>query len=512
MTDDTQREPGDDRDEGPPPAPASKSGADAPEGASADRPRCYRDLKIRQADGHAVDEALATVYRREEEILRARLAHPRAFQECGVQAPLFEAPDYRIAWSAMDAASAVHVGDGPLHPENVVVEMRRIDTRFDAGAGSLWMAAIRHQAAVDVGYALEILVPELIQRSTMRSWHSAFQDLGGRIDRDPDTLGLYQEYLTQGYAVALTPDGGRLGQTMEEIAVSADTAQGYVATGIPQIDNAAGGGLGFGDVMAVGGGTNSGKSYLAQRLHRNQARQNMPSVYISVEDPKELMLCRMLADYSSPRTSPIAFRRYRESVRTRLFVPGACTQETYENALGALSHEQQKRVFLFEAKKWKVTQICGLLRRHRYMAGCRLACIDYLQAIQPDEPGHNRTQEVAEIMAKLKKTAGDIGMALVIFSQYSREEYKDGAEPSINAFKYAGDIENESEVVVLLWRDQDDRLHCKVPKVKWAKAQALRYFIPTDPDTGNFYDWEEDFSTKEQRLPGEKKKNGARTP
>jgi hypothetical protein len=115
-------------------------------------------------------------------------------------------------------------------------------------------------------------------------------------------------------------------------------------------------------------------------------------------------------------------------------------------------------------------------------------------------------------MAKLKKTAGDIGMALVIFSQYAREEYKDGAEPSINAFKYAGDIENESEVVVLLWRDQDDRLHCKVPKVKWAKAQALRYFIPTDPDTGNFYDWEEDFSTKEQRLPGEKKRNGARTP
>ena len=56
-------------------------------------------------------------------------------------------------------------------------------------------------------------------------------------------------------------------------------------------------------------------------------------------------------------------------------------------------------------------------------------CIDYLQAIQPDEPRHNRTQEVAEIMAKLKKTAGDIGMALVIFSQYAREEYKDGAEP-----------------------------------------------------------------------------------
>lgn len=623
---------------------------------STERARSYRDLLIAKADGQTVSEEDLRVLRQEEELLRASMAYPRAVQDSGLQPAHFEGADYRIAWSAVMRVTRVHQGDGPLRPENVLAEMRRSgEARFAAGAGALWMASVQAQPPTTVEYALEILVPQTIQRHQMKRWRNRFGELFERVDKDPDTLGLYQEILTETHRVATSPDGGRLGETMEEIALLQTTTAGYVPTGIPQIDDPAGGGLGRGDMCVIGGGTNSGKclregtivrrydgsvrgaaspveeirpddllmgpdgqprrvlatsrghgamyevrpkdggarwqanaqhlltlvrcdrspnkardvaveeflqwsdadrrqmrmlrrdtqvhagtlyanlkpfefevldaeehapyygfeldgdqrfllgdftvthnSYACQRLLRNQARMNRPCLYVSVEDPKLLMLCRMLADYSSPRLPPVAFLRYAQSVLSRQHVPGAVSQAQWDTALYALTQEQQGRVYYAEARKWSCSQICSLIRRHRYMAKVDLVVVDYLQAIQPDEQTSytNRTQEVARIVAQLKKCAGDCGVALVLMSQYARDEYREGQEPSINACKYAGDIENEAEILVLLWRDDEDRLHAKIPKVKWAKARDLRYLVDVDPHTGTLCDWQDDLSPR----------------
>lgn len=447
--------------------------------------RSLRELLIAKNDGEEVSEDDLRVYRREEDLIRALIAYPRVFEGSSLSAAMFQAPDYRIAYQAIERARAVHLGDAPLHPENVLAEMRRTgETRFALPAGNLWMASVRSQPSVDVVYALEVLVPEVVARHQLRIWKSRYDKLGERVASTTDLIGLHQEWITESFRVASAPDGGRLGPTLQELSWDATNRHNpnIIPTGVPEIDRAAGGGHGRGDLMVIGGGTNHGKSYFAARLLRNQARLGRACLYVSAEDPLELMQCRMYADYSDPRLRPV-------DIRDRSADPFIV-----ERAIAAAAAEQRGLVHLFAARKWPIARICAVIRRHRYMAGVDLVIVDYVQAIQPNEPMHNKTQEVAFIVSELKRTANDCGIGLVLLSQYSREEYKDGQEPSLNACKYAGDIENEAEIMVLFWRDENDALHAKLPKVKWAKARDLRFIVQTDPVSGCICDWEDDFS------------------
>jgi replicative DNA helicase len=637
-------------------------------------PASYRDLLRAQADGEEVPEEKLRIFRREEDIIRSAVASPRAFQACGLEAAMFEGADYRIAWDAIQRAADQMPGDGSLHPENVLAEMRRTgESRFGGMAGKLWWIAIESEKPVEIGYALEILVPEVSSRFQLRLWNGRFRALGDRIDQEPSILGLYEEYVSESYRVGIAPDGGRLGRTMEEIANAPPKRSDMVPTGIPQIDGPTGGGHGIGELMVVGGGTNcvsgrmlvpinrggigtklplkdvvkrfngswskgpimvrapfpdgtvrlarvlsasasgvrkvfelntayasvvvtaehriltpkgwrrleqlrrgdevlldlivtargavrlagaertgwslarsapvvaithvgeeetfdlevegasafiaggvavhnSGKSYMVQRLARNQARMGESVLCVSAEDPEKLLSCRMIADYTpwQNRASPISIRKRLEAGMTGQAY-GAADPRIVQAAIRDMALEQCGRVFSYEAKKWPVSKICGLIRRHRYMAGIRMVIVDYLQAVQPDDDSNsNRTQQVSEILMKLKKCCTECGVALVVMSQYARDEYRDGQEPSMQACKYAGDIENEAEIMCLMWRDEDDNLHAKLPKIKWVKAKDLRYIISTDPDTGNFLEWNDDFAPREPAEDKAPKRGGKR--
>lgn len=101
--------------------------------------------------------------------------------------------------------------------------------------------------------------------------------------------------------------------------------------------------------------------------------------------------------------------------------------------------------------------------------------------------------DTANVISKLKKCFTECKVAGVVLTQYARNEYREGEEPSINAAKYAGDIENEAEVLVYMWKDKDDQLRVKLPKVKWSHAKSLRYKIPVNTITGCHGEWQEDF-------------------
>lgn len=476
-------------------------------------PASYRDLLRAQADGEEVSDDRLRIFRREEDIIRSAMARPRAFQACGLEAAMFEAADYRIAWDAIQRVVDQFPGDGALPPENVLAEMRRSgESRFGGMAGKLWWISIESEKPVEIGYALEVLVHEVSSRFQLRLWNGRFRALGDRIDQEPSILGLYEEYVTESYRVGIAPDGGRLGRTMEEIANAPPKKSEIVPTGIPQIDGPTGGGHGIGELMVVGGGTNSGKSYMVQRLARNQARMGESVLCISSEDPENLLACRMIADYTpfQNRASPISIRKRLEA-GMKGHAHGAANPAIVQAAIRDMSLEQCGRVYSYEAKKWTVSKICGLIRRHRYMVGIRMVIVDYLQAISADDETHgNKNQWTAEVLTKLKRCCTECGVALVVMSQYARDEYRDGQEPTMQACKYAGDIENEAEIMCLMWRDEDDNLHAKLPKIKWVKSSGNRYIVTTDPDTGNFLEWNDDFAPRE---PAEdKQRRGGKRP
>jgi len=90
-----------------------------------------------------------------------------------------------------------------------------------------------------------------------------------------------------------------------------------------------------------------------------------------------------------------------------------------------------------------------------------------------------------------------------VFSHYSRESYKDNPEPGLNACKYCGDIENESEIMVMMWRTPNGDLMVKLPKAKWSATRDVIYAIDVDPTTGCHRGW----SPAERRDEPEKKRS-----
>ena len=255
-----------------------------------------------------------------------------------------------------------------------------------------------------------------------------------------------------------------------------------VETGIRALDDCGGGGHGRGELLVVGAGTSVGKSYLASQLIRKQGELGNRALYISAEDPEELFYCRMLADFTEPSVSP-------KEIRTKNADP-----EVIGRAQSRMRDVLGKRVFVVESKKPTISQVLETIRTYRYMHDVDLVVVDYLQAITEDEPTTNKTQEMSSITSKLKRCFTECRVAGVALTQLNRESYKDGSEPSINSAKYAGDIENEAELIVMLWRDAEGALHAKLPKVKWSSARELRYAIPVNRRTGCFGEWEENFN------------------
>jgi replicative DNA helicase len=348
------------------------------------------------------------------------------------------------------------------------------------------MLRLLRDTPVSLEYALTVLVRELRAFDDLRAWKDAARNFADRVEKTSDPLSLKQEWIIEAQAVAQKYDAGHMVRSIDDAAKgwrSKGQSGSIVATGFAEIDRATGGGLGRGDLMVVGGGTNAGKSFVAAKMLKNQADMGKTCLYISVEDSEELLICRMLGDYAVPPLSPKDIRIAMHGGRS------PADPKDIDVAAARMAAHQQGRVKSMFAPKAKVSQVCNAMKQHRYLHGVDMVVVDYLQAVIPDESSNNKTQDVSNVVSELKRTAHEVGVALVLMSQFARDEYRDGAEPTVNSCKYAGDIENESEVMLLLWRDQDHELWGKLAKLKWASSVGHRYIIATDSTSGAILDW-----------------------
>jgi KaiC/GvpD/RAD55 family RecA-like ATPase len=452
----------------------------------------YRDLLVLKVNGHAVDEFEFYLWRREEELLRSALNFPRHYVNCGITPGHFTAPLHVLAWSAliklMEEMPAEAKSQKP-DPGLLLSTMRTMDSSLDGPRGTNWLNAMVSELPIHPEYGMGVHVKEMIHYNRLRNWCGQQQMLTARVGKDPDVTGIQSAIVSYARGFVYEVDGEQRVQVpldcVEWDARDKSRAK-VVRTGIGAVDKAAGGGPGLGELLVWGGGTGDGKSYAAQRLLRNQARLGQPALYISCEDPQELMHCRMIADFAEPHLSP-------KEVRLRMADP-----EVVDTALQRMKDELKGQITVVQKVKPTVSEVCSLIRYYKYTKHVQMVIVDYLQAVTEDDAKGDFVRETSSVIRKLKKCFSECQVAGVVMTQYSRKEYHDGEEPSINAAKYAGDIENESEVLVFMWRDKKKVLHVKLPKVKWSAAKALRYTIKVNSVTGCHGEWEDDYEDDDE--------------
>ena len=94
-----------------------------------------------------------------------------------------------------------------------------------------------------------------------------------------------------------------------------------------------------------------------------------------------------------------------------------------------------------------------------------MVVIDYLQLI-PFDGNKSKAEGIADISHRIKQMAIDLNIAVVLLAQINREGAKRDGALSIYDLKDSGDIENDADVVLMMWplkgdvessKDQDYR-------------------------------------------------------
>ena len=85
-----------------------------------------------------------------------------------------------------------------------------------------------------------------------------------------------------------------------------------------------------------------------------------------------------------------------------------------------------------------------------------LVVVDYLQLMRTGEHEENRVQEIATITRNLKSLARELNVTVIALSQLSRAAGDSGTEPKLSTLRESGSIEQDADVVIMLWRDKDD--------------------------------------------------------
>lgn len=113
-----------------------------------------------------------------------------------------------------------------------------------------------------------------------------------------------------------------------------------------------------------------------------------------------------------------------------------------------------------------VGEIATLIRAHSMRKKVDFIIIDYLQRIYANDTKQSRYLQVGEVCKTLKDIAGDIGACIITPSQLSRQSDQSENEPELTDMRESGDIENDADVVLLVWKPKKEgkNIVVKCPK------------------------------------------------
>ncbi len=237
------------------------------------------------------------------------------------------------------------------------------------------------------------------------------------------------------------------GQEALEYAERARTNQGAVIgipTGLTDLDRKT---TGFhpGELIVIAGRPGMGKTALALTLAYNAARDTKLKSkvgFFSLEMSKLQIGMRMLS-----MVSKIDMQRIREGTITR-------------EELGRLNKAQGTvstlDIHIDASPSLTTTEILARARRLKKEEGLDLVIVDYLQLLTA--PGvRDRVNEVGIISRTLKELAKRLSIPVIALSQLNREPERRTMgipRPRLSDLRESGSIEQDADVVMLLYRDE----------------------------------------------------------
>ena len=214
-----------------------------------------------------------------------------------------------------------------------------------------------------------------------------------------------------------------------------------LATGLIDFDRKTAG-LQKGDLIIIAGRPSMGKSALAVSIAEHAAvEEKVPVAIFSLEMSKEQLMQRFLCSQAQVDI---------HSVRTGFLQPSQWPQLT--SAAGKLS---EAPIFIDDTPAINIFELRARSRRLKAHHSIGLIVVDYLQLIHSTARNDSRQQEISDISQSLKALAKEINVPIIAVSQLSRAvESREGNRPKLSDLRESGAIEQDADVVVLLFREE----------------------------------------------------------
>ncbi len=253
-------------------------------------------------------------------------------------------------------------------------------------------------------------------------------------------FSLSQQHLTQ----AFVPVRATLSESFDRLDELHKQGEGLrgIPTGLKDLDDALAG-MQKGNLIILAARPGVGKTAfqlgISQYISVNQKR---PVGIFSLEMSKEELVDRLLVGQADIDAWKLKTGKLSEDDFTKL-----------SNAMGELA---EAPLYIDDTPALSILEMRTKARRLQVEHGLDLIVVDYLQLARSRNL-ENRVQEVSEISQGLKNLARELKVPVIALSQLSRGvEQRGGKKPQLSDLRESGSIEQDADVVMFLWREEDE--------------------------------------------------------
>jgi replicative DNA helicase len=212
-----------------------------------------------------------------------------------------------------------------------------------------------------------------------------------------------------------------------------------LSTGFPDFDRMTTG-LHGGEMIVIAARPSVGKTSLAMNMCEHVAVDlRQPVGVFSLEMTAESLVLRMLCS--------------RSRVNLRSVREGFLAERDFPKLTGTAGKLANAPLFIEDTSGLSILQLRAKARRMHNQYGIKLFVVDYLQLLHSTaRRAENRQQEIADISSGIKALAKELNVPVIVLSQLNREVERDRREPRLSDLRESGAIEQDADLVGLLYR------------------------------------------------------------
>jgi len=212
-----------------------------------------------------------------------------------------------------------------------------------------------------------------------------------------------------------------------------------IATGFTLLDNLLTG-LNKSDLIVLAARPSVGKTALALNIATNVIKNyDCDVAFFSLEMTANQLVSRILSSETKVNASS--------------FITGNIASDEWSKIAYATERLAKSNLYFDDTSGITVNEIKAKARRLKNIG---LIIVDYLQLMGGNSRHESRVQEISEITRAFKIMAKELNVPVILLSQLNRSTEKQGRRPMLSDLRDSGSIEQDSDVVMFLHRENPD--------------------------------------------------------